>query len=1223
MDMIGFSGYLVLFLGELVDIYWAPIFFLFMQCLFGSMLMSSFLRQLVGLRRMLSLVSGAAVLRAAVVEQWWHCGLDPAPLALGSRGAQPPRGLCVLARLGPVLGFQRTTVAVREPHTAAPAGPRAELACGRLGCSAAGGRGASGSDGMVVDGGAKCRTGPGARIAARFARLRAAPLPALAGPALASSHRSKHLIAVSLLLMALSVLLEQWSEAADLPSRLRVGMGNPGPTGCMDRHGRRVLWRRLLEHPTSVQRAMNQLGIPIVGFPGARLPESFTLPASSGLGIYAVGGISYASVAVVWSLEFQAHFDFVMGVGSARRVWVQLRLAEGLLFLLYFYLPPDPRSGDDGAWGSEVDSIRREINSLRAQRSDAVFVAMGYANVQPVSLGGGRDISSGRDVRWVELLVETGLAARVVTCVTVEMLILFFMSLLLCLLHDAGGVQAGSLTLLGSVLEWDQVVVTLSGLSTVVVHEGMPEGGVLGPLGFNFLPDGLMRLLHSAGCGAATSTWVPVPWQQHVWLGCGTPRTHLVDMIVPLLECPSSLPSADMLAASPDLEASALRALDLHDRGRLPALLHCDDPVIVASSRGAAEEVLRFVAWWAKAFLGGASWRNSGVAALEMGLSLGGGAQAVLDLCRRRVRLHLLPENNFYRCAFLRGAAGGAQCWAVRSSDLLRVYGVPDWPQWAVPGAQLDGHLRGIDGRGGCVRLRDICYGWIVRVIYFLNTTPPVSWEEAKADVGLSGSCTFMGMDGYKLKSGDWNVKPEVIEQSYITTKLDARVVATDEGTCRDPGSGNYSKIDFWLASDSLAAAMGTPSRLGLVLALIKFAVYSGLNFYLCILSFRQTWEMMTRMGSWSILIVGFQRSQSSMSLSEAEAPDAMPEGARWAREGGSGVVWCESAEGLLQAVADGNASVEVGGAEAGLLVDAVVRVAGSLEHLSLTGCGLDGEALGRLATALAPTQIQGVGVSNNPGVGPEAWTAFWSALPASVSRWDAGDNGLEDACLEGLAAAAGRGALRELLVDGNSFCDVAPLLALVRNSQAYPWAFGIVSTMGLAGRAQGSMPLLQGSLLVSRQHPCVGSAYVVLCSSVVELDLGDNGLADAQVRQLAGALPGSAVETLVLGRNSGIADAGAVELVRVLPRTKVTILHLDSTQIGDATLAALAEVLADTQLEELHIDETKVTDQGVVDLCKVLPQSRLKFLDAGDNNLSFETAQAVQAAVGADVAVT
>lgn len=307
----------------------------------------------------------------------------------------------------------------------------------------------------------------------------------------------------------------------------------------------------------------------------------------------------------------------------------------------------------------------------------------------------------------------------------------------------------------------------------------------------------------------------------------------------------------------------------------------------------------------------------------------------------------------------------------------------------------------------------------------------------------------------------------------------------------------------------------------------------------------------------------------------DSEAPDALPEGARWARDD-SEVVWCESAEGLLQAVADGNAGVEVGGADAAPLLEAVARVAGSLEHLSLTGCALDAAALGRLAAALAPTQIKGVGVSNNPGVEAQAWTAFWAALPTSVSKWDVGDNGLDDSCLEGLASAVGRGAARELLVDGNDLCDVAPLLALVRSSQ-----------------------------------------------TLVELDLGDNSLADAQVRALAEALPGSAVETLVLGRNSGITDTGAVALVNVLSRSKITTLHLDSTQIGDATLVAMAEVLADTQLEELHIDETKVTDQGVVDLCKVLPQSRIKFLDAGDNNLSFETAQAVQDAVGADVSVT
>merc|ERR1719188_613462 len=39
--MIGFSSYLVLFLGELMDIYFAPVFFFFLQYMFGSLLVSS------------------------------------------------------------------------------------------------------------------------------------------------------------------------------------------------------------------------------------------------------------------------------------------------------------------------------------------------------------------------------------------------------------------------------------------------------------------------------------------------------------------------------------------------------------------------------------------------------------------------------------------------------------------------------------------------------------------------------------------------------------------------------------------------------------------------------------------------------------------------------------------------------------------------------------------------------------------------------------------------------------------------------------------------------------------------------------------------------------------------------------------------------------------------------------------------------------------------------
>lgn len=307
----------------------------------------------------------------------------------------------------------------------------------------------------------------------------------------------------------------------------------------------------------------------------------------------------------------------------------------------------------------------------------------------------------------------------------------------------------------------------------------------------------------------------------------------------------------------------------------------------------------------------------------------------------------------------------------------------------------------------------------------------------------------------------------------------------------------------------------------------------------------------------------------------EEDGPSNAPEGARWARDADSDVVWCETAEGLLQAVADGHSAVEVGGAEPGPLMEAVVRAASSLQQLSLTGCNLTAEALGQLAAALGPTTIKGVGISNNPGVDSQAWAALWAAMPATVTKWDVGDNGLSDVCLPALASAVSKGRPTELFLDGNDFSDISPLL-----------------------------PLVKGSLTLG------------------EVDLGDNSLGDAQLQALAEALPGSTVETLVLGRNPGITDAGATALVYSLPRTKVATLHLDSTQIGDATLSAMVDVLADTQLVELHIDETKITDAGVMYLCKALPKSKIKFLDAGDNNLSEETARAVEGIVGADMSV-
>lgn len=295
-----------------------------------------------------------------------------------------------------------------------------------------------------------------------------------------------------------------------------------------------------------------------------------------------------------------------------------------------------------------------------------------------------------------------------------------------------------------------------------------------------------------------------------------------------------------------------------------------------------------------------------------------------------------------------------------------------------------------------------------------------------------------------------------------------------------------------------------------------------------------------------------------------------MVEGARWAKDD-SDVVWCDSACGLRCLLQDGKRKVEVGAAQAGPVVGVIEELGRNIESLSLTGCGLTDEQLLRLGALLAQTQIQGVGVSNNCGVSLQAWSKFWEQMPATVSKWDFGDNELPDEVLPDLARVLLRGEVQDLYLDGNRFTDISPLLPLVSES------------CGLS-----------------------------------ELDLGDNNITDAQLKGLAETLPGSMVAVLVLGTNP-ITDAGAVPLMLSLPRTKVNTLFLDSTRVGDATLDALVSVLEDVQLEELHIDSTQVKDAGVLRLCKRLPSSRIGFLYADENDLAEETCKAIEAALPDD----
>ena len=95
---------------------------------------------------------------------------------------------------------------------------------------------------------------------------------------------------------------------------------------------------------------------------------------------------------------------------------------------------------------------------------------------------------------------------------------------------------------------------------------------------------------------------MPECWKQHVWSGLGTPITDITQQLLSAIQSRSSLPTANMLVQDTDLEVSAARVLDLSDPLRIPVLLHADDPLFLASSKGELRRMLRIIAAWSKLY---------------------------------------------------------------------------------------------------------------------------------------------------------------------------------------------------------------------------------------------------------------------------------------------------------------------------------------------------------------------------------------------------------------------------------------------------------------------------------------------------------------------------------------------------------------------------------------------------------------------------------------------
>jgi len=355
----------------------------------------------------------------------------------------------------------------------------------------------------------------------------------------------------------------------------------------------------------------------------------------------------------------------------------------------------------------------------------------------------------------------------------------------------------------------------------------MPEGSKLGPFAYPLVPDTLARALEDACLGIGFGVIIPPCWKGRIWHGAGKPVPQLVEVLLKGLRGELALPSVDQLACWTDLEASALRALDLHAPARVPIILCADDPYFMASSHGAMQEMLglvaawahkhkvafhvgkaktvllcstavssetpavspplffptvgavpsqlfhavrhrwlgllwdpcldflpaldqkiarigscvaslagliacrvvplalalqlfeskvdgamRFGLWllaisegaeqrldlcyegWARALLGSPPWRSGVIAAGELGWTLSGFQRAIYEVAKRRAKLQVLPETDYYRKFFMDAHHCEGETWAKKSYLLLQRRGIADWNEWSMTGGTMNGYCK-------------------------------------------------------------------------------------------------------------------------------------------------------------------------------------------------------------------------------------------------------------------------------------------------------------------------------------------------------------------------------------------------------------------------------------------------------------------------------------------------------------------------------------------------
>ena len=205
------------------------------------------------------------------------------------------------------------------------------------------------------------------------------------------------------------------NSAQIIPSaHVNIGVGNPGPIGCLDVRGTSVYWPPLLDKEYGALTAMHKLDLVLLGLPGARLPEGFCIPNTKHIHVEArrCNISTYASVAVLWNTECGLPIECLHSHSSNRVIWASVGHGTHALEVCTFYLPPsDDSIITENLWHDVLNNISQSIDTIQQSSASKgfprpTFILQGDANMQPASLGRGPDPMPRRDQHWQQLLVK-------------------------------------------------------------------------------------------------------------------------------------------------------------------------------------------------------------------------------------------------------------------------------------------------------------------------------------------------------------------------------------------------------------------------------------------------------------------------------------------------------------------------------------------------------------------------------------------------------------------------------------------------------------------------------------------------------------------------------------------------------------------------------------------------------------------------------------------------